>query len=132
MDVTVVGTGPAGNIDVQVDPTANALRTSTRPLEHQQGGNPGGIYALVATYSSTAAKPAAASDVLSLRWTDSNLLFVLLRVAVSTITSSLFSAAGVQDVSLSVARAFTVSPSAGTQIIPLAGGQVVRSSNMKK
>jgi len=130
--VEIVGYGVNDGILQQVDPTHDAARLSIRPLEHVIAGMIGGHYAMVATYSNTAAKPAAGSDVFSMRWTDSRFYFVLLRLTAFNLVTTAYTAAGAQDLSLYVARDFSVSPSAGTQVIPLAGGQVVRSGNMKK
>src|SRR5438876_11720912 len=130
--VKIVGYGVNADVLSQVDPTHDALRSSLRPMEHVIAGMIGGHYAMVATYSSTAAKPAAGSDVFSLRWTDSRFYFVLLRMTAFCIATTAYTAAGSQDLALFVARDFSVSPSGGTQVTPLAGGQVVRSGNMKK
>src|SRR5438876_8361409 len=130
--VRITGFGVNDDVIAQLDPTHDAIRDSTRPLEHIVAGVMGGHYAMVATYSSTAAKPAAGSDVFSLRWTDSRFYFVLLRMTVFCIATTAYTAAGSQDLALFVARDFSVSPSGGTQVTPLAGGQVVRSGNMKK
>src|SRR5437867_1826010 len=118
--VQLVGFGFQDGILQQVDQTHDAARVSARPFEHVIGGIFGGHYVMAATYSNTAAKPAAGSDVLSLRWTDTRFYFVLLRMSVFTVTTTAYTAAGAQDVALFVARDFSVSPSAGTQIIPLA------------
>lgn len=130
--VEIVGFGVHGDVLQQVDPTQDASRVSIRPMEHVIAGMIGGHYLMAATYSNTAAKPAAGSDVLSLRWTDSRFYFVLLRLSVYSLVTTAYTAAGAQDMALFVARDFSVSPSGGTQVVPLAGGQVVRSGNMKK
>lgn len=130
--VQLAGIGVNDDVLAQVDPTHDASRVNLRPLEHVSSGVIGGHYFCVASYSNTAAKPAAGSDVASLRWTDSRFFFVLKRLAVNLIATTGYTAAGAQDLALYVARDFSVAPSGGTQVVPLAGGQVARSGNMKK
>lgn len=127
------GFGNNDNVISQVDPTHAATRVNLRPLEHSTQGIQGGHYKLVALYSNTAAKPAAASDIMSLRWTDTRMFFVLKRVAMIGITTTLYTAAGTQDMALYRATGFSASPSGGTQVAPVAaGGQAMRTNNMKK
>lgn len=132
MNVVVKGIGLNDNIEAQVDPSFGAMRMNIRPTEYNVGGLKGGHYKMIALYSSTAAKPAAASDVFSMRWTDTRFRFVLKRLTVIGAATTAYTANGVQDFSLYMARGFSVSPSAGTQIIPLAGGQAMNSTDMKK
>jgi hypothetical protein len=118
MDVILKGTGSNSGVEAQVDPSHMASRVNLRPLEHVAAGVMGGHYMMVATYSSTAAKPAAGSDIFSLRWTDSRFYFVLKRLAMMKVDTTAYTAAGGQDFAAFVARRFIVSPSAGTQVTP--------------
>lgn len=129
----LLGFGPNASVEAQVDPTFNALRANLRPTEYMTVDKVkiGGHYYLVCTWSNTAAKPAAASDVLSLRWLSSELLFLLKRFVLWSTTTTVYTASLAQDFALFKAQAFSVSPSAGTQVIPLAGSQKARTSLMK-
>lgn len=131
-NMQLTGQGANDSVIAQVDLTFLSGRTNLRPLEYIVNGITGGHYQLVALYSNTAAKPAAASDVLSLRWTDSRLFLVLKRLTIFSICTTGYTAAGAQDFSLYKATGFSVAASGGTQVIPVAAtGQAVRST-MKK
>lgn len=130
MKLTLIGTGQQDNIEGQVDPTHSALRASIRPQEHFFLGTQGGHYSMVATWSNTAAKPAAASDVFSLRWTDRALNFALLSMRIAVVTTTTYTATLNQDLALYIARGFSVAPSGGTQVVPTSKAQAMRSSNM--
>lgn len=123
--VEIVGYGVNDGILQQVDPTHDAARLSIRPLEHVIAGMIGGHYAMVATYSNTAAKPAAGSDVFSMRWTDSRYYFVLLRLTAFSLVTTAYTAAGAQDLALYAARDFSVSPSGGTQVMWVSSGDLL-------
>lgn len=125
----ITGQGANDAVVTQIDPSHFSQRASLRPLDHVQLGVNGGIYKIAATYSSTAAKPAAASDVLSLRWTDTRMLLVVKRVTALVLATTAYTAAGAQDLALYRASGFTVSPSGGTQVIPSAGqGNAMRAT----
>jgi hypothetical protein len=131
--VVVKGAGPNDNIEQQVDPSHQAGRISLRPVEHQlQGGQaPGGHYTTIFGYSNTAAKPAAGSDVVSFRWADTKMLFLLKRLLVWAVTTTAYTASANQDLALLRANAFSVAASGGTQIVPAAGpAQRARISGM--
>lgn len=126
-----VGVGSNSDVGSQVDRTHQASRVSQRPLEHSFNGQIGAHLALTCSYSNTPAKPAAGSDVLSLRWTDSKILFALYRLSVWVATTTPYTASAAQDLTLSRAVGFSVSPSAGTLIVPDLGGmQKLRTSTM--
>lgn len=130
MDTTLSGAGSNSNIEAQIDPTHQAIRANLKPLEHIVNGKQGGHYFMSMLYSNTVAKPAAGSDVFSLRWTDTNMLLVLKRITIQAVITTGYTAAGAQDFSIYKATGFSVSPSAGTQIIPSTASQKARSSNM--
>jgi hypothetical protein len=133
MDVTQVGAGPNANVDVQVDPTNQASRLSIRPTEHQlnNGSAQGGHYTTTFSYSNTAAKPTAGSDIVSMRWALNNMFFVLKRLSVWVVTTTTYTATANQDIALFKANGFSVAASAGTQVVPSSGpAQRARVSNM--
>ena len=131
-EVKIAGTGPNADEYQQVDPSHLAARVSTRPYEHAPLGGPvGGHYRMTFGYSNTAAKPAAASDIVSMRWVDSRLLFTLKSLFAWVTTTTTYTATLNQDMAFYRAMAFSVAASAGTQIIPIAGGgQRMRVSGM--
>lgn len=130
MDVSIKGAGWQENIEAQVDPTHNALRVNLRPTEHAQAGTIGGHFNAVFSFSNTAAGPAANSDLLSLRWTDSKMLFVLKKVVFNLAVTTAFTTAQAVDAALYKATAFTASPSGGTALAPASVAQRSRSANM--
>lgn len=121
---TKAGAGTNDNIFEQVDPTHLSGRLSLRPDEHAGQGQPiGGHYNLACSYSNTAAKPAAGSDVFSLRWADSKMLFLLRRFSVWVVGTTAYTATLNQDLAIYRATGFSVAASAGTQVVPVAGSQ---------
>ena len=114
------------------DASFGALRSSMRPLEYKsEDGVLGGHYRMSFGYSSTAAKPAGGSDIMSLRWADSRFLFVLMRLELWIVTTTPYTASLNQDAALYRATGFSVAASAGTQIQPVAAGlQRMRPSQM--
>lgn len=129
------GYGPNENVFAQVDGVHQAARQSIRPLDHGANnlgiGVVGGHFSMSASYSSTAAKPAAGSDTFSMRWADPKTLFVLLRFQMWVVTTTTYTASINQDAALYKASGFTVAASGGTQITPTAGsGNRMRMNNM--
>jgi hypothetical protein len=117
---------------LQVDQSHAAARISVRPTEHIQiGGSIGGHYVMAFGYSNTAAKPAAASDVVSLRWADSRMLFQLMYLKVWVVCTTTYTATMCQDLALYKVINFSVAASGGTQITPSGGSaQRMRMNNM--
>lgn len=131
-DIVKMGFGPNDRTPEQVDDLYNAGRLSIRPLDHRLdllAGTAGGHYILTAIYSNTAAKPAAGSDVLSLRWSDTKLLFVLNKLTLSLTVTTAYTASLAQDATLYKASGFSVAASAGTNISAVIG-QRLRNNNM--
>lgn len=123
------GVGPNANIEAQVDSSFQCLRTTIKPDEFQIPGTQGGHYTMTFGYSNTAAKPAAASDVVSMRWSEPNLLFVLKRLSAWAVTTTTYTATLNQDFAAFRATGFSVAASAGTQIVPIGGGQQKNRTN---
>ncbi len=130
--VQLGGFGPNADLVQNVDPSHLAARVSLRPLEHAPIGGPvGGHYRMVFGFSNTAAKPAASSDIVSLRWLDPRFLFVLRSLKASIVTTTPYTATLNQDLALFKASGFSVAASAGTQVLPVAGtAQRLRAGNM--
>jgi hypothetical protein len=128
--VQQAGWGPNDAFLQQIDPTFYAGRVSLKPLEYQAaGGVQGGHYRLATSYSSTAAKPAAGSDIFSLRWADPTKLFVLKRFLLYVATTTTYTASAVQDAALYKATGFTAAASSGTAVSIAVGGKL-QSSRM--
>lgn len=125
-DVNLKGCASNENVEAQVEATHQALRVTSRPMDHIGVGLVGGYYLTFASFSNTAAKPAGGSDIFSMRWTDSRFFFVLKRLVLWSVTTTAYTATLNQDFAAFIARSFQVAPSAGTQILPAAGGQVAR------
>lgn len=120
--VQIVGGGANEPYITQIDPTFLAQRTSLKPLEfNPTGGLLGGHHSICVNFSNTAAKPAAASDVFSLRWSDTTWLFVLLKLTLTVSTTTTYTASLIQDAALYKATGFTVAASAGTQVTAVLG-----------
>lgn len=130
MDVNLLGSGPNENIEGQIDPTFQALRVNLRPLEYNQLGLIGGHFAMAATFSNTAGSPAAGSQLFSMRWADTRILYVLKKVVVSASTTTAFGTAQAVDVDIIKATSFSSNPSGGTTITPGTTMQKARSSFM--
>ncbi len=130
--IQLVGFGPNADVEAQIDPSHLSLRASLRPLDHSAVGGPvGGHFKMTFGYSNTAAKPAGGSDVISFRWVDSRLLFLLKSLGVWIVTTTPYTATLNQDLALFGASGFSVAASAGTQILPVAGpAQKLRVGNM--
>src|SRR4029077_5519503 len=81
-DVRLQGSGQNENIEMQVDFSHQAIRTSIRPLDHSDNsGNKGGHYYVTAISGTIAASLAANSDLFSVRWTDSQKKLMLIQLS---------------------------------------------------
>ena len=106
MAIQIIGNG--GTV-AEVDGTTwRALRTTDRPVEFGAGG-----YFRTAISQLTAAAPAAAAPLVSLRWTSATLLF-LLRYLQINITVTTASTAGIPQFAGFVARGMSANDTGGT------------------
>ena len=122
-EVQLVGSNTNGDTVMQVDPTFQAGRFSLRPVDYAPlNGVLGGHFRAAFSYSNTAAKPAAGSQVFSLRNTDPQKIVMFKRVILWVSCTTAYTAAGAQDMSLSCARNSSSSPSGGTALSIAAGG----------
>jgi len=117
-EIKLVGSGPNGDLEAQIDRTHRALRVSVRPWEHDAGGH----YRIAGRSGAlTSATVTATGPLFSLRWSPTgNMLLALLRLKAFYIPTTVFTAA--QELGLDLVRVtgFTASDSAGTAIIPSA------------
>jgi len=123
--IQIVGKGANINNFLDVDPSFLATRTSLRPLEYAPlGGVQGGHFRAAFSYSNTAAKPAAASPIFSLRNTDPTKLLIIKRVILWLACTTAYTTAGAQDAALWIARNFSGSDSGGTALSVAAGARL--------
>ena len=118
MSVQVAGVN--GTTIQDVDPTFKAQRTTLRPYEVLG-------WQSFSAVSGAATVLAASAPIFSLRNLSSNLI-LLRRVGVQAVVTTGFTAAQQLQVALTVARAFTVSDSAGTAIAFTGSNQKHRTS----
>lgn len=129
-DVTVVGSGPNGNVEQQVDPTHQAARVSLRPLDHRDNtGRVGGQFRLSAVTGAVAGALAANAPIFSLRWANPNFPLVILGILASGKCEAFSSGVGT-DLEAIVARSFTASDTGGTLVQPATTAQKMRSASM--
>jgi len=127
----ITGTGTNANIDMQVDPTFMASRTNIRPLEFTGSGLIGGHFFMAAYFSNTAGQPnAALSQLFSMRWADSRMLFVLKRVAVSAAITTAFGGGQNIDYDIIKSTSYSTNPTGGSSIVLATPSQKARSSMM--
>lgn len=122
------------NTQVTVDPTNAAARASLRPLDHApQGQTQGGHYraSLIVVQSGTVAGYPANSIFMSLKWTSTNMLFVLKRIRASMVCTTTIATA-IPDFQFFKYRGATTAPSGvtGETTFAPATGQKNRTSNM--
>lgn len=129
-NIKIIGNGPNADTEAQVDPSFQAIRANLRPLEFTQQGLIGGHFFMAVTFSNTAGSPAGGSQIFSLRWGDSRLLFVLKRVTVSVAVTTAFPTAQAVDCDIIKATSFTVGASGGTAVVPATTAQKARSATM--
>lgn len=120
MDTTVSGVGNNSNVEAQVDPSSQALRTSSRPLEYAQlGGVIGGHYSIGAQSGTMAAAIASAAQVFQVRWADPSKLFILKKLTVQCATLTGFAATALgAPLELIIGHGSTASGSGGTALAP--------------
>lgn len=122
---------PTGNVNWQVEESFQAGRTTERPTDFApiggSAGTNGGHYRTVLRTGLTTGLTAN-QPIVSIRWTQSNLFFVLLRWITRMNLNTAFGTAQLIDFQLFIARGFTAVDSGGTTSIPGAGMQKVRDS----
>lgn len=106
IDAQIFGAGPNSNQIMQVDPSAQAARTSLRPLDHVVGGVLGGHY-MAAMVTGAVTGRAAGDVLLGWRWGSSAKLCVITRVAVAaTIVTA--QAAQIQEIDYDLIKAQSI------------------------
>lgn len=102
-------------VQAAVDPTFQALRASLKPTEHVNGTVIGGHYRTVAVTGLTTVLNSG-DAILSLRWTDPTMQFLLHRLQVAATISTAFGAGQESSVDLVRVNGFTASDTGGTAI----------------
>ena len=130
MDTQLFGAGPNSSVLAQVDPTAQALRTSIRPLDVQAvNGVLGGHYRIGAQSGTMAAGIASAAEVFQVRWADPSKLFILQHLNVQACTGTGFAATTLgAPLELIVGHGSTANGSGGTAIVPSSISNRMRST----
>jgi hypothetical protein len=121
-DVKLSGSGPGTDTELQIDSLFQALRASLRPYDWAPPGVAsvaagGHFFFEAATGALTGA--AANSPLMSLRWDDSNLSLVLLRLSMWYYLTTAYTAAQMNDFELVRATLFAAADSGGTPVVPL-------------
>lgn len=111
---------------VEVETNTKALRVTLRPEDYGTLG----IYSLSAPSGLIGAGLTAAAPVYAWRWGDATRLALLKRVTFSAANDAIAFAAGSCVFNMFVARAWTVSDSAGTVITPATTGNRLRTTGM--
>lgn len=119
MDVAIRGNGSNDDVQAQVDPTFEAVRTSLRPLDWAAPGSSGGGHFFASAASGALTGVAANGPVYSVRWTDSAHVLVLLRLSLTYYITTAYTTAQMNDFDLIRATAFTTSDSGGSAVTPL-------------
>jgi hypothetical protein len=133
MGVQIKGSGPNGNIEAQIDPTYQGVRTTTRPLDHRDNnGNGGGHFMITAISGTIAASLAANSELFSMRWTDGSKRFALIQLSAGLgVYTAAQTVANPLELEAVIARNFTVDYTTNaTRISPAPGSQKARGDNM--
>jgi hypothetical protein len=132
MDLQVLGAGSQDSVELQADPTHQAIRESIRPLEHTVLGIVGGHYGVTTTTGLLAAQTAANSQIFAVRFVSSSKLMVLLKLYCSLHVTTAYSAAAnvvPADFELYLARSYTVNATGGgTALVPSSISQLARGS----
>lgn len=117
-------------VQLAIDPTFAAARVSQRPLEFRSpdGTVIGGHFRIAVTSGLTTILNAG-DAIASLRWTDAQRLFALLRLQVSATIGAAFTTAQESSVDLVKLANFTGSDTGGTAITPL-GSACKKASGM--
>jgi len=132
-DVRVQGAGVNENVEAQVEFTHQALRVTTRPVDHKDAqGNVGGHFYLTAISGVIAASLGANSDLFSIRWTDGSKKLILVQLSAGLgVYTAAQTVANPLELEAVVARGFTVDYTTNaTRITPATGTQRARSDNM--
>lgn len=118
MDVTVIGSGANSNVEIQVDPTYQAIRANLRPTEWQSpAGVIGGHYHTSALTGTIAAAIASAAQVFQVRWGDPSKLFILKKLTVQCNTLTAFTTGtGGVPLELILGHGSTANGSGGTSL----------------
>ena len=127
--VTVAQGDPVSTAAVTVDPTNSASRTSLRPLDHSPAGQVQGGHYRASVLLTPNASLSAAGVWFSLRWTPTNMLFVLKRIRGVFVILTTITTGTPNDLAFFKYTGATATGSGGTTFAP-ASGQKSRTSNM--
>ncbi len=130
MDITIKGAASQENVEAQVDPTNQALRTSLRPLDHTINGVIGGHYSIVAYSGAVVASQTAATILFACRFVSQSKLMVLKSLRIGHSITTAYTTLSPPDFELVLARSFTVqyTNNAGTFLGPGAFSNKARSN----
>lgn len=129
MDVNLYGAGPNSNIEAQIDPSSQALRTSLRGIEFQsQNGPIGGHFAIATMTGTMAAGIASLAQVFQVRWADPSKLFILKSFVVQASTGTGFAATTLgAPLELIVGHGSTANGSGGSALAPTSVSNKMRN-----
>lgn len=108
----------------EVDPTYDALRVSSRPLDVGSLGH----YRLSMASGTVAAALAANAELFQFRWTDATRLCVIHKVLLSAGANVAATAAGLVTLELAVARGWTIAGTGGATATITGNNQKTRTS----
>lgn len=129
MDLVIVGNGANVSTEAQVDPSAQALRTSTRPLEYNVSSIMGGHYSIGTQTGTMAAGIASAAQIFQMRWADPLKYFILKKLTVQCATLTGFAATSLgAPLEMIVGHGSTANGSGGTALAPTSVTNKMRSS----
>lgn len=117
----IIESNTAPPIELAVDSTYHATRTSLSPREFNKtpSGPPlGGHYRMAAVTGLTTII-AAAGSIFSMRWSDSQVRFVLQRLQISAVITTAFTTAQEVSVDLSKQSNFSSPDTGGTSMLPI-------------
>lgn len=129
MDATIKGAGLNENVEAQVDPTYQALRSSIRPLDHVVNGVVGGHYGIVAYSGAVVASQTAATILFACRFVSQSKLMVLKSLKIGHSITTAYTTLSPPDFELVLAKSFTVmyTNNAGTVLTPAAYSNKART-----
>jgi hypothetical protein len=131
MRTSLIGHGPNGDEEAQVDQTYDALRVSLRPLEFQtpNQGVLGGHYSIGAQTQLIAAGIASLAQIFQVRWADPTKLFILKKLTVQCSTATGFAATTLgAPLELIIGHGSTANGSGGSALAPTSISNRLRQS----
>lgn len=117
LEINILGTD--NKTKAEVDATHDALRVSSRPIEHKFGSVNGGHFAISSQTGLMAAGIVSLAQVFQVRWADSSKLFILKKLIVQAATCTGFAATALgAPLELIVGHGSTASGSGGAPLAP--------------